>query len=466
MALYRCELCAFLYDEDAEGIPWSDIPDDWVCPICGSPKTQFVLEGEAPAPPPAADQPEAAYLAEWSRLKDDLEIHMSSIHHMAESGSSDIEPMRSTVPVIGWNEILIKGAQLAKLPLNEDEPVNTTTVIGPMADQPLVIESPLYVSHMSYGALSREAKIALAKGSAAAKTAMCSGEGGILEDSRANAYRYIFEYVPNRYSVSDEILRQVDAIEIKIGQSAKPGMGGHLPAGKVTPEIAAIRGRPEGEDIISPARFDDISDSESLKEKIDWLRESSQGRPVGVKIAAGNIEDDLAVILPALPDFITIDGRAGATGAAMKVVKDSTSVPTIFALHRAQKFLDREGADGISLVITGGLRISSDFAKALALGADAIALGTAALMAVGCQQYRICDTGRCPVGITTHDPELTGRLDIEKSAARVARYFSLATEELKQFARLTGNRDVHGLAITDLCTASSEISDHTEIPHV
>ncbi len=468
MALYRCELCAFLYDEDAEGMPWADIPDDWACPVCGSPKTQFVLEGDSPVPPssPSLDQPEAGYLAEWSRLKDDTETHMSSIHRMAESGSSDIEPMRSKVPGISWNEILIKGAQLARLPLNEEEPVSTTTVIGRNADQPLVIETPLYVTHMSFGALSQEAKIALSMGSATAKTAMCSGEGGILEASREYAYRYIFEYVPNRYSVTDEILRLVDAIEIKIGQSAKPGMGGHLPAEKVTPEIAAIRGRPEGKDIISPARFDDISDGESLKEKIDWLRERSQGRPIGVKIAAGNIEDDLAVILPAQPDFITIDGRAGATGAAMKVVKDATSVPTIFALHRARRFLDREGADGISLVITGGLRISSDFAKALALGADAIAIGTAAMMAVGCQQYRICNTGRCPVGIATHDPELTGRLDVERSAGRVTNYFTVATEELTQFARLTGNSDVHGLAITDLCTVSSEISDHTDIPHV
>jgi len=466
MALYRCELCSFLYDEEAEGIPWSDIPDDWVCPVCGSPKTQFVLESESPAPAPSPGQPEAGYLAEWSRLTDEHEVYMAGIHRMAESGTSEIEPMRSTLPGISWDEILFKGAQLARLPLNEDEPVITTTVIGRNADQPLVIETPLYVTHMSFGALSQEAKIALAMGSATVKTAMCSGEGGILEASRAHAYRYIFEYVPNRYSVTDEILESVDAIEIKIGQSAKPGMGGHLPADKVTPEIAVIRGRPVGEDIVSPARFDDISDSDSLKAKIDWLREKSQGRPIGVKIAAGNIEADLAVILPAQPDFITIDGRAGATGAAMKAVKDATSVPTIFALHRARRFLDREGAEDVSLVITGGLRISSDFAKALALGADAIAIGTAALMAVGCQQYRICNTGRCPVGVTTHDPELTGRLDIERSAGRVSNYFTAATAELGQFARLTGNSDVHGLAITDLCTVSSEISNHTEIEHV
>ncbi|MFC1500199.1 glutamate synthase-related protein [Candidatus Zixiibacteriota bacterium] len=466
MAQYRCEICSYIYDEESEGTAWADLPDDWVCPICGTPKSQFAEEENTTPLPVQSATPEAGYLEEWRRYADDTETSMADIHRMAETGASVIEPMRSTRTVIGWSEILIKGAQLATIPLNEDESVNTTTVIGPGADQPLVIETPLYVTHMSFGALSREAKVALARGSASVKTAMCSGEGGILEESRENSFRYIFEYVPNHYSTTEENLRQVDAIEIKIGQSAKPGMGGHLPAGKVTPEIAAIRGRSEGEDIISPARFDDITDGESLKARVDWLREKSGGRPIGVKIAAGNIEADLAVVVHAGPDFITIDGRPGATGAAARVVKDTTSVPTIFALHRARQFLDERNAEQISLVITGGLRISSDFAKALAMGADAIALGTAALMAVGCQQYRICNTGRCPVGITTHEPELTGRLDIGSSAERVASFFRVCTEELQQFARLTGNDDVHSLAVTDLCTTSSEISGHTNIEHV
>ena len=267
---------------------------------------------------------------------------------------------------------------------------------------------------MSFGALSREIKIALAKGSAAVGTAICSGEGGILEDELQAAHKYIFEYVPNQYSVTDENLQRVDAIEIKIGQSAKPGMGGHLPGNKVTAEIAAVRGRPEGRDIISPARFDDIRTPDDLKRKVDWLREKSGGKPIGIKIAAGNIEADLEFAVHAEPDFITLDGRAGATGAAPKFVKDATSIPTIFALCRARRFLDERQLDNISLVVTGGLRISSDFAKALALGADAVAIATAALMAAGCQQYRICNTGRCPVGVTSQDPQLRGRLKIDQ----------------------------------------------------
>jgi glutamate synthase domain-containing protein 2 len=294
---------------------------------------------------------------------------------------------------------------------------------------------------------------------------MGSGEGGILPDSRSRAARYIFEYVPNRYSATGDNLRSVDAIEIKIGQSAKPGMGGHLPAGKVTPEIAAIRGFSEGRDIVSPARFDDIRSNEDLKAKVDWLREESAGKPIGVKLAAGHIEADLEVALYAGPDFITIDGRAGATAAAPKFIKQATSVPTIFALHRARRFLDANGAESVSLVITGGLRVSGDMAKALAMGADAVAIGTAAMIACGCQQYRQCHTGKCPVGIATQDPELRARLDVDQSAQRLTSFLTVCTEELRDFARLTGRSDVHDLTIGDLCTINPEIAAHTDIEH-
>jgi glutamate synthase domain-containing protein 2 len=318
---------------------------------------------------------------------------------------------------------------------------------------------------MSLGALSREAKLALARGSAAAKTAMCSGEGGILEESMQASYKYILEYVPNKYSVTDENLKRVDAVEIKIGQSAKPGMGGRLPGSKVSKEIAAIRGFPEGSDIISPARFEDIRGGEDLRAKVQWLREKSAGKPIGVKIAAGNIEADLETILPAQPDFVTIDGRAGATGAAPKFVKDATSIPTVLALCRARKFLDCKGAGNISLIVTGGLRVSPDIVKALAIGADAVAIGTAALMACGCQQYRICNTGKCPVGVTSQAPELRARLDVDQSARRLENFLRVSTEEIQSFARLTGNDDVHKLAVADLCTTNSEISQHSDIEH-
>ena len=195
------------------------------------------------------------------------------------------------------------------------------------------------------------------------------------------------------------------------------------------------------------------------------LKDVSGGRPIGIKLAAGHIEDDLAMALYAEPDFVTLDGRPGSTGASPKFVKDSSSVPTPLALHRARKFMDKEKADDVTLVITGGLRVSSDFAKALAMGADAVAIGTAALMAVGCQQYRVCDTGHCPVGITTQDPNLRARLIVDISARKVEHFLRVSNEELKDFARMTGNDDVHKLSVEDLCTVSSEISSYTDIRH-
>ena len=494
MTRYRCNVCnVFEYDDSQGnsaasimvGTKPDDFPEGWKCPVCFADKTHLMPIGEGGG----TEKSEAtvicphcgkksvvdvtvpkndsgSYLGPWKRSSDDLEIYMDDIHKISETGESITEPMRTVKNVISWDDILVKGAQLAKIPLNKDELVSTRTVIGPRARQPLVIETPIYITHMSFGALSKEVKIALAKGSAAVKTAMCSGEGGILRESFDNSYKYIFEYIPNKYSVTEENLKAVDAIEIKIGQSAKPGMGGHLPANKVTKEIAQIRGFPEGTDIVSPAHFDDIRGRDDLKRKVDWLREKSGGKPIGIKIAAGDVEADLEVAVYAGADFITIDGRPGGTAASPKFVKQATSVPTIFALYRARKFLDSRGIKDISLVITGGLRISSDFIKALALGADAVAIGTSALMACACQQYRICHTGRCPVGVTTHDSELRGRIDVDLSAKKLENFLRVSTEELKDFARLTGNDDVHKLGIGDLCTVNSEISNYTEIRHV
>lgn len=467
MGVYECGLCSHRYDEASEATRWVDLSDDWTCPVCGADKSNFKqLVEAAAAPPPPSVEADEEYLSEWSRASDDLERHMADIHQISVSGKSVSEAMRTRLETFRWDEILVKGAQLAKAPLNKSQPVSATTTIGPGAATPLVIESPMTVSHMSFGALSREAKLALAKGSAAARTAMCSGEGGILPECLEAAHKYIFEYVPNKYSATDEYLNQVDAVEIKIGQSAKPGMGGHLPGHKVTREIAAIRGFREGQDITSPSRFPDIRTPDDLKATVDRLREKSSGKPIGVKLAAGHLEADIEVALQAGADFITIDGRAGGTGSALKVVKDSASIPTIFALVRARKVLDDKGADQVSLIITGGFRVSSDVAKALAMGADAVAMGTAAMMAVGCQQYRICNTGKCPVGIATQDPALRARLDVDKSAARVAGFFKVCTDEIKEFARLTGNDDVHGLSLDDIATTNSEISDHTGVEHV
>ena len=469
MKKYKCQLCGYIYDDAKEKVPFEELPDDWKCPMCGASKDMFELikdeNKEIENTNATVSNNVETYLKEYERSNDNKEIHMDEIHEMAKTGESIISAMGTNLPVISWNDILILGSQLNPAPLLASDNVSLQTIIGKHAQKPMVLESPVYVTHMSFGALSREAKIALAKGSYLAKTAMCSGEGGILKAEKDEAYKYIFEIIPNMYSVTDENLQNSDAIEIKIGQGTKPGMGGHLPSSKVTKEIAQVRDKKIGEDVISPSKFTNINSKNDLKDFVSELRKRSNGRPIGIKLAAGKLEDDLEYATYAKPDFITIDGRGGATGASPKIIKDATTVPTIYALYRTKKYLRDHNLD-IDLVITGGLRVSSDFAKAIAMGADAIAIGTSALMAIACQQYRICQTGKCPVGVATQDEKLRNRFKIDISAQRLANYFKATNDELKTFARITSHNDIHKLNINDIVTTNKEISEYTNIKHV
>ena len=462
MAVYKCRVCGAVYDEEKEGRPVSELDG---CPVCRQPVSNLV---------PMVEEEEKSEEKQYSGGLDyDAETvrhdasarYMEEIHEMAVTGRSIGGAMSTKMPMPNWDDVLLLGAQLNPPPLNDGEAVSVVTVIGKHAKRPMVLDSPVYISHMSFGALSREVKIALAKGSAMAKTAMCSGEGGILPEEKQAAYKYIFEYIPNKYSVTDENLRSSDAIEIKIGQGTKPGMGGHLPGEKVTEEIAAIRGKRPGEDIQSPSKFPELNSKEDLRDMVDMLRQRSDGRPIGIKIAAGNIERDLEYCVFACPDFITVDGRGGATGSSPLLLREATTVPTIYALSRARRYLDSVNSD-ISLVITGGLRVSADFAKALAMGADAVAVASAGLIAAACQQYRICGTGNCPVGVATQNPELRKRLKIDAAAQRVANFLNVSREELKTFARVTGNRSVHGLSLENLVTTDRDIAEYTGIRHV
>ena len=464
MARYKCKICGFIYDEEEEDSPITELKE---CPVCKQEVSNLLLIESDTEPTTDVsmnqDTTQIGYDNRYTR-PDDSCRYMKEIHEMAVSNHTVHASMGTLLPIPGWDDILLLGAQLNPPPLDDDAPVLITTVIGRNAKRPMILAGPVYVSHMSFGALSQEVKTALSKGSAMAKTAMCSGEGGILPSERDAAYKYIFEYVPNKYSVTDENLRSSDAIEIKIGQGTKPGMGGHLPGAKVTEQIAELRGRNQGEDIQSPSKFKELQTKEDLKEMVNMLRIRSDGRPIGIKIAAGRIEQDLEFCVYAEPDFITIDGRGGATGSSPMFLRDSTSVPTIFALYRARKYLDSIHSD-ISLVITGGLRVSSDFAKAIAMGADAIAVASAALIAAACQQYRICGSGNCPVGAATQDPELRKRLKEDAAAQRVANYFNVSFDELKTFARITGHHNIHDLSTNDIVTVNREICEFTNIPH-
>ncbi|MEG0830048.1 MAG: glutamate synthase-related protein [Anaerovoracaceae bacterium] len=460
MASYKCGVCGYIFTEDGN----NTFKDFKECPICNQPKSVFEnIEGEDDEIQLETRSNDLDYDSEYARVDESCR-YMAEIHKMAVSGETIIEAMGTKIPMPNWDDILLLGAQLNPPPLNEHAPVSTQTIIGKNAKKPMVLESPVYISHMSFGALSKETKVALSKGSAMAKTAMCSGEGGILPEEMESAYKYIFEYVPNKYSLTSENLKNADAIEIKIGQGTKPGMGGHLPADKVTPEISAIRNKPLAKDIISPSKFDDVNGKEDLKELVLQLRNQSEGRPIGIKIAAGKLEKDLEFCVFAEPDFITIDGRGGATGASPKIVRDSTSVPTIYALYRARKYLDKVGCEA-DLVITGGLRVASDIAKAIAMGADGVAVASAGLIAAACQQYRICGSGKCPVGVATQDSQLRKRLNEKAAAKRVGNFLNCTTNDLKTFARITGHQSIHDLGIEDLCTISREISEFTNIKH-
>lgn len=472
MARYECSVCGYIFDEEKEGKLLAEIE---VCPICRQSSDHFTalnegtqLEGQAILLTPretaeVLDEGKLAY--DQAYIRQDSSIrYMEEIHRMAVTGRSVHSAMSTKLDMPGWDDILILGAQLNPPPLLDDENVDLTTVIGKNAKRPMILSGPVYISHMSFGALSKEAKVSLAKGSAMARTAMCSGEGGILKEEKEAAYRYIFEYVPNHYSVTDENLRSSDAIEIKIGQGTKPGMGGHLPGDKVTPEIAALRGKKPGEDIQSPSRFPELGGKEDLRKLVENLRQRSDGRPIGIKIAAGRLERDLEYCVYAEPDFITIDARGGATASSPLFLRDSASVPAVYALSRARRYLDKVHSD-ISLVITGGLRVSSDFAKAVAMGADAVAVATPALIAAACQQYRICGSGNCPVGIATQSEELRARIKQDAAAQRVANYLTVSMQELQMFGRITGHRRIHDLSLEDLVTVSREISDYTDICH-
>ncbi len=446
------------------------------CPVCSTSGDQFQkIEVEKQDKPAKQEAEKTAskrekreslgeYLGEWERPEYELEEKLSLIQKLAKTGRSEISPMGTRHPFPGLETLLFKGTQFSRFPLDEQDPVSTTTIIGPNAKKPLELALPFYVSHMSFGALSKEAKIALAMGATEAGTAIGSGEGGMLPEERQHANRYIYEIGTARFSFQEDAIRQAEAVEVKFGQAAKPGMGGHLPAEKMTAEIAKIRGLKPGEDFISPNWQPDVHSVADLKKMIARIREINRGKPVGVKFTAGHIEEDLRFVLEAEPDFITIDCRGGATGAAPAFIRDHVCLPPIYAIRKARRYLD-EVKSRITFCIAGGFRDSTDIAKALALGADAVALATASLIAIGCQQYRICNTGNCPVGIATQDPELRKRLSVTKSAKRLANFFITSGEELQTLARINGRSDIHNLDLNDLFTISNEVSQNTDIQY-
>ncbi|MFQ5746316.1 MAG: glutamate synthase-related protein [Gemmatimonadota bacterium] len=364
-----------------------------------------------------------------------------------------------------WDSIQILTAQLARPPLLEDEPVDTELVVGPAAARPLELAIPLLVSDMSFGALSEEAKVALATGAAAAGTGICSGEGGMLPEEKEASAAYLYELASGRFGWSLEKAATCQAFHFKAGQGAKTGTGGHLPGSKVSGRIAEVRGLVAGEPAISPARFPDLTTPEEFREVAEEVREASGGIPIGVKMSAQHVEADLDFALEVGVDYVILDGRGGATGAAPEIFKANISIPTIPALARARRHLDRCGADGVTLLVTGGLRTESDFFKALALGADGVAISNAALQAIGCLAMRACHTNNCPVGIATQREDLRARLVVEESARRLTRYLEATVELMKLLVRACGRSSLGDLGPEDLCTWDRDMALLSGVPY-
>lgn len=364
---------------------------------------------------------------------------------------------RATLP--DWDDLQLLTAQLHRPPLLDEDPVGTEVVIGPNAQKPLKLAIPLFVSDMSFGALSEPAKVALARGAELSGTGICSGEGGMLAEEQAANSRYFYELASARFGFAWEKLQKVQAFHFKGGQGAKTGTGGHLPGTKVKGKIAEVRGLEEGQSAISPPRFPDWTEVSQIRDFADEVRDRTGGIPIGYKLSAQHIEKDIDAALEVGVDYIILDGRGGGTGAAPIIFRDNISVPTIPALARARRHLDGSGRGDVSLIITGGLRKPADFIKAMALGADAIAVSNAAMQAIGCIAMRACHTNNCPVGIATQKPHLVSRLVIEKSAHRLKNFFDASVELMQVMARACGHDHLTGFNADDLTTWKREMAD-------
>lgn len=428
-------------------------------PFCDGAHTRM---GEAkagdPAPKPQSDVPQAVATPEEptvARIHELARDGLSKLGHHGEMGSMGVP--RKDLPQ--WDDIQILPAQVARKPLLDDAPVDTSVVIGPRAAKPLQLDIPLFVSDMSYGALSEEAKTALARGAELAGTGICSGEGGMLPEEQAENSRYFYELASAQFGWKPELVERVQAFHFKGGQGAKTGTGGHLPGEKVQGKIAEVRGLEPGQSAVSPSTFPELHTPQDFARIADEVRERSGGIPIGFKLSANHIEADIDFALKAGADYIILDGRGGGTGAAPLIFRDHISVPTIPALARARRHLDAKTGGEVSLVITGGLRVAEDFVKAMALGADAVAVSNSAMQAVGCIAARMCNSNNCPVGIATQKPELRKKLDVQIGAEKLARYFGASVELMQVLARACGHSRLSDLNADDTTTWKREMAD-------
>jgi glutamate synthase domain-containing protein 2 len=383
-----------------------------------------------------------------------------------------------------FDDLTFLPCSLTRIPLEGyREKCLTRTVLGTrFAQKPIELDIPVMITGMSWGALSYNAKVALARGASMVGSSNTTGDGGMLMAERENSKTLIYEVLPSRYGINIHHMKMADGIELTIGQGAKPGTGGLLLGSKVSDTIAGQRDLPMGVDQRSPARHPDFLGPDDMIIKVEELREATDWQvPIFIKMGATRVFDDVKLAAKAGADVIVMDGMEGGTGASPAILQEHTGIPTLAAVCEARAALEDCGLYGkVQLIIAGGIRDGADAAKAMALGADAVYIGTAALVALNCNRplydedyHKLgtephychhCHTGRCPVGVTTQDPELMERLNIEEGAARVANLLRAMTLEIQMLARSCGKSDVHHLEPEDMAALTPEASAICAIP--
>ena len=412
---------------------------------------------------------------------------IQDIHAKSDLGRYRIRGFSSFQDVTHFDDLTFLSTGLTRFPLEGyKEQCNTQTVIGSLnAKNPLILDTPIYITGMSYGALSVNAKTALGKAASLVGTASCTGDGGMLPSERKASNKLIYQVLPSRYGFNPHHLKKAQAIEIVVGQGAKPGTGGMLMGIKVLDNIYEMRDLPKGIDQRSPARHPDWLGPDDLAMKIEQLREATNWMvPIHVKLGACRVSDDVKLAAKAGADAIVVDSMLAGTGASSEILLDHSGIPTVPAIVLAREALREIGLNGkVHLIASGGIRSGADAAKALALGADAVAIGLSALIALNCNreipgsnfmkemgvpagECSHCHTGKCPVGIATQDENLTKRLDPDEGAERVANFLNAMTMEMSLLTRSLGKGDVHSLEPEDLAALTIEASAMAQVPLV
>jgi glutamate synthase domain-containing protein 2 len=411
---------------------------------------------------------------------------IAQIQEKAQRGRYLIRGLGSFRRLPSLDDLTFLPCGLTRIPLEGyRERCETRTVVGGrFAAKPVVLSTPITIAGMSYGALSRNAKVALGRAATEVGISTTTGDGGMLPAEREASAQLVVEVLPSRYGCDPHDLRAADAIELTIGQGAKPGTGGLLLESKVSHEIAELRDLPPGIDQRSPCRHPDMLGPDDMIHKIEELREATEWQvPIYVKLGAARVYDDVKLAAKAGADVVVVDGMEGGTGASPELLMDHTGIPTLAAVCEARAALEELGLVGeVQLIVSGGIRSGTDAAKALALGADVVSIGTAALIALNCnrdlyhEDYAAlgtspgrchhCHTGRCPVGITTQDPTLEARLDVDAAAERVVNFLNAMTLEMQMIARACGHSRLQGLEREDMRALTLEAALITGIPLV